>query len=93
MLRWEQGLFGGKVLSPAALRKMTTTFLNGYACGLHVGNIENRKVIYHIGGIDGFSSYMAYYPDEKLAVIGLSNVRNRQMAAIVNELANRALEQ
>jgi CubicO group peptidase (beta-lactamase class C family) len=90
MLRWEQGLFGGKLLSPAALRKMTTAFLNGYACGLHVGNIDRREVIYHSGRIDGFSSYMAYYPDEKLAVIALSNVSNGQMATIVNELANIA---
>jgi CubicO group peptidase (beta-lactamase class C family) len=92
MLRWEQGLFGGKLLSPTVLRKMTTTFLNGYACGLHVGEFDRRKVIYHSGRIDGFSSYMAYYPDEKLAVIALSNVWNRQMATIVNELTNTASE-
>ncbi len=27
LLRWEQGLFGGKVLSEASLRKMTTPFV------------------------------------------------------------------
>ena len=51
---------------------------------------DGSKVIYHSGRINGFSSYMAYYPDEKLAVIALSNVSNGKMATIVNELANIA---
>ena len=34
LLKWEQGLFGGKVLQPASLQKMTTPFKNNYAFGL-----------------------------------------------------------
>ncbi|MHB8217406.1 MAG: serine hydrolase domain-containing protein [Candidatus Sulfotelmatobacter sp.] len=39
LLRWEEGLFGGKVLRPSSLHKMTTPFKhttlnNDYACGL-----------------------------------------------------------
>jgi hypothetical protein len=34
LLRWEQGLFGGKLLSPASLEKITTPFKNDYAFGL-----------------------------------------------------------
>ena len=34
LLKWEQGLFGGKVLQPASLEKMTTPFKNDYAFGL-----------------------------------------------------------
>ena len=36
LLKWEQGLFGGKVLSAASLQKMTTPFKNDYAFGLEV---------------------------------------------------------
>ncbi len=36
LLRWEQGLFGGKLLSAASLAKMTTPFKNAYACGMGV---------------------------------------------------------
>jgi CubicO group peptidase (beta-lactamase class C family) len=86
MLRWEQGLFGGHLLSAVALRKMTSPFRNGYACGVHVGDFHGLNAIYHSGGIDGFSSYVAYFPDDKLTVIALSNVWNRQMANIVGDL-------
>ena len=34
LLRWEQGLFGGKVLKPESLAKMTTPFKQDYAFGL-----------------------------------------------------------
>ncbi len=36
LLRWEQGLFGGKVLTAASLAKMTTPFKQDYAFGLGV---------------------------------------------------------
>ena len=42
LLRWIEGLFGGKVLRPASLTKMTTPFRNKYACGLLVS--EARRV-------------------------------------------------
>jgi CubicO group peptidase (beta-lactamase class C family) len=31
LLKWEQGLFGGKVLKAASFDKMTTPFKNNYA--------------------------------------------------------------
>ena len=42
LLKWEQGLFGGKVLQAASLEKMTTPFKNNYAFGLQVGNRRRR---------------------------------------------------
>ena len=48
LLRWEQGLMGGKLLSPASLQKMTTPFQHDYAFGVAV-RTEN----------DGRSSAMA----------------------------------
>src|SRR5262245_38444154 len=54
LLRWEQGLFGGKVLSSASLKKMTTPFKNDYAFGLTVMRVNGRNWISHNGGIEGF---------------------------------------
>src|SRR5262245_7493941 len=51
LLKWEQGLFGGKVISPESLQKMTTPFKNDYAFGLQVHNVDGRKLIDHGGGI------------------------------------------
>jgi CubicO group peptidase (beta-lactamase class C family) len=74
LLRWEQGLFGGKVLSAASLAKMTTPFKDDYAFGLTVATQDGHKRIQHNGGIEGFNTALAYYPDDKLTVAVLSNI-------------------
>jgi CubicO group peptidase (beta-lactamase class C family) len=91
LLRWEKGLFSGNVLSPASLARMITPFLGGYACGLHVMKINGHRVINHNGGIDGFSSHLAYYPDDRVTVTVLSNVRARSVAPVAAELAVLAI--
>lgn len=90
LLRWEQGLFGGKLLSPASLQKMTTPFKNDYAFGLGVRTANGRKVIGHNGGIEGFNTVMAYYPEDKLTVIVLANengTASEEIAADLGKLA------
>jgi CubicO group peptidase (beta-lactamase class C family) len=87
LLRWEQGLFGGKVLSPASLQKMTTPFLNDYACGVAVHVEKGHKLIDHGGGIEGFNTQLSYYPDDKLTIIALSNLNGGAPGAIATNLA------
>jgi CubicO group peptidase (beta-lactamase class C family) len=74
LLRWTQGLFSGKLLSPASLERMTTPHKGGYAFGLFVRTIGGRKIIEHGGSIDGFSAYLSYSPEEKLTVAVLANI-------------------
>ena len=45
LLKWEQGLFGGKVLQAASLEKMTKPFKNNYAFGLGVETVGGHKLI------------------------------------------------
>lgn len=86
LLRWEQGLFGGKVLSADSLKKMTTPFLHDYACGLGVRVVGVRKVIDHGGGIEGFNTHLAYYPEDKLVIVVLSNLNGAAPAPIASNL-------
>ena len=90
LLRWEQALFGGKVVSAESLKKMTTAFLNNYAYGLLVTEVNHHKVIGHGGGIEGFNTELRYYPDDKLVVAVLGNVNGgvpRQIAERLEALA------
>jgi len=87
LLRWEQGLFGGKLLSPASLQKMTTPFKNDYACGLMVHTANGHRVIEHGGGIEGFNTMLAYYPEDKLTVVVLSNINGQAPPDIAAKLA------
>ena len=91
LLRWEEGLFGGKLLSAASLQKMTTPFKENYAFGLGVQTVKNHKVISHGGGIEGFNTSLAYYPDDKLVVAVLGNLNGGAPGAIADNLAAVAL--
>jgi CubicO group peptidase (beta-lactamase class C family) len=74
LLRWEQGLFGGKVLSAVSLKQMTTATKGNYGCGVFVSRKDDMEVVEHGGSIEGFNSYMIYVPARNIAVIALSNV-------------------
>jgi CubicO group peptidase (beta-lactamase class C family) len=87
LLRWERGLFGGKVLSPASLKKMTTPFKHDYAFGLGVRAVNGHTIIEHGGGIEGFNTQLSYYPDDKLTVIVLANLNGGAPGEIAEKLA------
>ena len=89
LLRWEQGLFGGKILSPASLAKMTAPFKNDYALGVVVQTTGGRKVVQHGGGIEGFNTVLAYYPDDKLTIAVLANINGPTPNAIAAKLNER----
>ena len=86
LLRWQQGLFGGKLLSPASLKKMTTPFKNDYGFGLTIHSVNGREEITHGGGIEGFNTALAYYPDDKLTVVVLGNVNGSAPQEIASNL-------
>ena len=86
LLKWEQALFGGKLLSPASLEKMTTPYKNDYAFGLGVRTAGGRKVIDHNGGIEGFNTDLVYYPEDQLTIVVLANVNGSAPEQIARKL-------
>lgn len=74
ILKWEQGLFGGRVLRPASLTLLTTPVRNRYAFGLIVAEADGNTTISHSGGIEGFNTYLAYDPARRLTVVVLGNL-------------------
>jgi CubicO group peptidase (beta-lactamase class C family) len=73
LLKWNQALFGGKILKPESLEKMTTPFRENYALGLSVETAGGRKTIRHEGAINGFDTSLAYFPADQLTIAVLSN--------------------
>jgi CubicO group peptidase (beta-lactamase class C family) len=89
---WEQSLFGSKLLAPKSLEAMLTPVKNDYAYGLAVNQQFNHKMVSHGGGINGFATFLAHFPDDKLTIVVLRNsdggspnpgVINHDLAAIV----------
>ncbi|HKQ77836.1 MAG TPA: serine hydrolase domain-containing protein [Blastocatellia bacterium] len=70
---WSEALFGGRLLSAKALEVMTTPYKGDHAYGLFLTRVFNRKLIYHGGGISGFNSNLARFPEEKITIVALRN--------------------
>jgi len=79
LLAWTRALEGGRVVQPESYRLMTSPvpLPNGkpqsYGFGLGVGEFQRHKIVSHNGGIDGFRSQKASYPDDSLIVVVLAN--------------------
>jgi len=87
LLRWEDGLFGGRLLSSASLQKMIRPFKSDYGCGLYIKRANGHLMIQHDGNNIGFNSEMAYYPEERIAVIVLANLNGSVTSEIARALA------
>jgi CubicO group peptidase (beta-lactamase class C family) len=93
LLKWEQGLFGGKVLKPESLARMTTPFKSDYGFGVFIRNTDGHKLITHGGGIEGFNTSLNYYPDDRLTVIVLGNLTGGAPDQIARYVGQTALGQ
>jgi CubicO group peptidase (beta-lactamase class C family) len=91
LLRWERGLFGGKVLSQSSLKAMTTSGKVSHGLGVGVSIEDGVKVVDHNGAIEGFVAHMAYVPESRIAVIVLSNVFGGAPPAMGNQLVETML--
>ena len=82
MFRWNEALaHPGKLLSADSLRQMFTEYPEAANQGQHYGYgvvISRQKfgklLYYHGGGVEGFSSIIQRYPEERLCIVVLSNL-------------------
>lgn len=72
LARFIEALFTGKLVSEKSLNQMKT-MTDGYGYGLIQFPLGNKRAYGHNGGIDEFSTMLAYFPDDKLAVAYSSN--------------------
>ena len=86
LLKWEQALLGGKLLSAASLQKMLTPAKGDYAYGLVVRSPKGRREVWHNGGIDGFNAAMGHFPESGFTIIALGNVNGPAPDQIVAQL-------
>ena len=73
LFAWNEALFSDKLLSAKSREAMMTVDKNNYAYGLTVNQQHNRRVVSHGGGINGFSTFLARFPEEKVTVVALRN--------------------
>jgi D-alanyl-D-alanine carboxypeptidase len=77
---WDISTIDQTILKPASYQAMqTNTLLNngiatGYGLGVQVGMSAGRRVVSHTGEVSGFTAANQIYPDEKAAVVVLTNL-------------------
>ena len=97
LLRWQQALERGEVVSAESYALMTTpTALNDstetdYGYGIGVDTVEDHRRIAHGGGINGFVTMAARYPDDDLNVIVLTNTPGPTASDLEQRIARAAL--
>ncbi|WP_439472412.1 serine hydrolase [Brevundimonas sp.] len=74
LLKWEEGLFGGRLLDPESMALLTTPVRSGYAFGLGVRPSQGGQLLLHSGGIEGFNTFMAHDTGSDMTVIVLGNL-------------------
>lgn len=74
LLKWQRGIYGGKLLKPATVAAFRTPYKDGYALGIGVQSAGGVTTIEHGGGIEGFNTSLAYDPDRKITVVVLGNL-------------------
>jgi CubicO group peptidase (beta-lactamase class C family) len=84
---WDQALYGEKVLKKASLEAMFTAVRDDYGYGYRVNKLFNRRHNTHGGGIEGFSTSINRFPDERVTVIVLSNYEAARSGPVARDLA------
>jgi CubicO group peptidase (beta-lactamase class C family) len=75
LARWSHLLASGSVMLPASYATMTTpvsSFVT-YGFGLDLQNMAGRRAVSHGGAIDGFMSFLLYFPQQDIGVAVLTN--------------------
>jgi len=95
LARWNQALGTGQVVSAATYREMTSPVgaaaPRHYGFGLMADSIAGHHVILHGGGIPGFSTINAWFPDESLSITVLPNAETAHPDRLMRAIALAAL--
>lgn len=97
LLAWTRALHAREVVNAASLRRMTTPVpLNSgapitYGYGLGAGRLEGHRSIGHGGGINGFITQLAHYPDDGVTVAVLGNLGGAPSGRVAQLVARLVL--
>lgn len=96
LARWAHLLATGGVVQPASYAKMTTPGSKSvpYGFGLELYNILGQPAVSHNGGIDGYLSWLYYFPQRDIAVAVITNAwpaPTDQAQVVTDAVASAAL--
>jgi D-alanyl-D-alanine carboxypeptidase len=97
LIKWHLALEAGDLVSSASYdamyraSKLADGTMQPYGYGWGLGEIAGHRKLSHGGGINGFSTMIARYPADRLAVIVLSNTAGANVGPVESRIAKRLL--
>lgn len=98
--RWNEALFSGKVVNEASLKAATTPFKlpvgansSNYGYGLSIAKYRRVPIISHSGGLNGWTSDLAYFPEQKCTVVVLTNAHPSAPELIPQMISRKLADQ
>ncbi len=91
LAKWDMSMIEQKILKPESYREMERAELlkNGvssqYGLGIGVSLVNGRRMLAHGGEVSGFTAENAVYPDDRAAVIVLTNMDANRVAVNLAE--------
>lgn len=87
LYRWDRALYTDKIVGKDSREKMFTPVKNDYGYGWMIAPIANHRQMGHGGGIFGFVTYIARFPDDDAFVVVLSNFTGGNSQNVARALA------
>ncbi|MDQ2657027.1 MAG: serine hydrolase, partial [Bacteroidota bacterium] len=100
LFKWNEAVFNRKVLKDESLKAaLTPVHLNNgakpdnasYGYGWGINEYRGQKIIEHNGGLHGFISQAARYPDQNLTIVLLTNIAPPEVNINSNRIAEFVL--
>lgn len=87
MVKFIQALFDGKIISNESLEQMKT-MREGEGLGMEPFAFADKTFYGHAGGADNYGSWLAYLPEEKLAIAYTTNAKVYPVANIMKGITD-----
>lgn len=90
LVKWDEGIRAGKILTPENHKRWITPFKNDYAYGWTVRQRDGMQEVSHGGGIDGFGTMIVRYPEKGVVAAAFTNHLPGDTGKIASDLARLA---
>jgi D-alanyl-D-alanine carboxypeptidase len=89
LAKWDISIMNQKVMKPSSYRAFETETLlknglgTGYGLGLFIGSQAGHRSLSHSGGFSGYTAQNSVFPDDRTAVVVLTNQDNGDAAEAI----------
>lgn len=86
LYKWHKGLQEYKIVSKTLMEQAYIPFKKNYGYGWIIDSVHGKKMIYHSGNIEGFSSVFVSIPQDDICIILLNNKEGTDLETVSRKI-------